>query len=1486
MKKLFGFGLTIALTAWMVFYFNQSNPLEAKRLWVEKEGEEAYDGPLEAALFWEKRLQTEGETNPNQLNKAALERVAKQTKAPELMLGFEEMGPGNFGGRIRSIIIHPNQTDHMLIGSVSGGIWKTQDGGLSWRPVADFLPNIAIGCMVLDPDQPNRVFAGTGEGFFNADAARGLGIYVSQDFGETWSSLASTESSDFYYVNRLARIPGTSVLLAATRQGIFRSADLGATWNRTDGRSASSRGYVDLKVDPSNSSRIYAVLYGSTSNNRNVLLSNDGGLSFNFLNQQQGLPNSANGRMELGIGNDGVVYASCADDEGKTLGLYKSTDNGASWAKTPATRQYIERQGWYDLAVAVDPTNSNRLYLGAVDVFRSEDGGASIGIISNWAPNPGQLSKYVHADIHTIVIHPKDPRTLFVGCDGGIFKSTDGGDTFTPLVNNLRITQFYGMAVHPDGSRAIGGTQDNGTHLYYGDSANWLQWFSGDGGYCAWDRQDPGYVYGSTPSGGMFGSSNGGLATDTLGFDDEENAPFIQPFALDPSDGNRMLVGSQRLWFSPNVRALSGSTWQEISGATSAAVSAIAINPVDGSNAYYGLENGTVVRVQGLGSTNTIIQTASTGAVNALSTGFFIDPSDASGMTVLATFSGYGSGRIQRSTNGGQNWTSLHGDLPNIPLYSVAVDPNQPNRIFVGSELGLWVSENGLSANPHWENYTYGPALTRVVALEFSDANTLWLATHGRGIYRATKIPFSVQAENLIAVEGDGDAYLDLGETATLPLAIHYSGPASASVPTLTVTSLTPGLNVLEQAPLPSDLSKTPSFTTGVKLKLDQLASPLSEGQLTISLNFGEFQATYPITVPLGGSLASTTGTFFDGAEGEGLMQGEALLGPNDWAAVTNQVHSGSGAWFSADLEYYSDKSLVSPWLSIQPASQLSFWIYYDMEGNFQQYWDGAVLEARTRNSEWTDLESAISGATYDGQLFNNSTLAYRNAWSGSKRQWRQVTVALGSLYGESDIQFRIRVACDTAAANAGGGVWLDDIQVTNAGYASAPQPDSNPCNTCSGLQGSAYANRYYLPEIQSGTDSDMRIGLVNPQATNLAYDIHAFSANGIVLGIHEGILPGKGKLDQTVAQLFGDVHHLVSWVQVGTDQEAHVYGEIMDAQNRSAFNASIGLDTRLYMPHVAKNTTKFSTHLSSVNAGPIAAAAQLEAKPTSQTAAIDGHQKPYASESLNLQTYLGTDLNPVDWVELTSDQGLAAMEFFRVLPQETQLASLGLENQPSKDLYFLHIATDTGQFWTGMVYINVGSVAAQVTETYYQADGSVLSSRTYSLGPNGKTTLLFDHEGSAIVPAGSAWLSVSADQNLIGYELFGSSVLSQNDFFAGFQSATQAGMGMRFTHLERSTNSFTGLVALNLGSSADDLTYRAYDSKGNILETVTLSGIGPKQKVTRLASQIFSATTLQTAVWAEATGGQPNWAGFEIWGDLSIPARIHLSGIRAERIP
>ncbi|CAM2065616.1 MAM domain-containing protein [Sulfidibacter corallicola] len=1014
--------------------------------------------PGEYAQYLQSRRETPNNENPERLNY----RYKDEIQASQLARGglvsapnlrFEDYGPGNFGGRIRGIVIDPADGDNIIVGGVTGGIWRTFDGGQSWANSDDFLPNLVISCLFMDPDNSDRIFAGTGEGFFGVGMMQGLGIFQSDDFGLTWTQLPSTDNSNFDWVNRIAMIPNTDIIIAATRAGLFRSTDLGANWTEVSGQAISSRGFVDVRVDPSNTDRLFAYHYGSGTTTRFLMRSTDAGANWTRLGAAEGMPTTNIGRGEIGIGSDGVVYVSMASSSDQTNGLYRSNDGGLTFQKTASTTPYIERQGWYDMMVGVDPSDSDRVFLGAVDVFRTEDAGTNIGMITRWTFQPpfGNTQTYVHADIHGIAFHPQDSNTVFIVCDGGLFKSTDSGDTWTSLNNDLRIAQYYGIATHPDGEGVIGGTQDNGSHYFFGNRAIWYEWFGGDGGFCAWDQQDTNYIYGSTPGGGMFGTSNEPADAASLNFPGGAGALFIQPFEIDPNDGNRMLVGSGSIWYTENLRQLTGANWTN-TGAIGGSISATRFSPHDGSIAMVGSISGNLSRTTDLGTGNN--WTSVNGPWNGDVLWIEFDPFDTTSNTVYVAIADFGPDKVWKTTDGGQNWTSIHGNLPEIPMNSITVDPTDGSRLFLGSDLGLWTTNDNANEGGAftWEHYDYGVAWTRVIQLRWANDDVLWAATHGRGIIRITREPLEAtltgvdDSQSNCSEGGNLDGIIDRGETGLVSFQVTNTGGQPVADVTATLVSDSTDLEIqtatLNLGTLAAGASTTATFTT--KLADDATCT----GNINLTLNLGGAEPTsanFSITTAANETVQS--GSLTEDAEGNTLYTHSALFDTDDWATVADPTDGGNNVWFTSNPGALSDKSLASPWMTADAGGQtITFDLYYHTEGDATQLWDGAMMEMRTEDQDWFDIGN-LSTVPYDGPLLDNNTAPFRMVWSGDQRTWRSATVDLGQTYNGQRFQIRFRFVSDSNSNEQG--FWVDDIAITNVSWVTDIACNATVCVSC-----------------------------------------------------------------------------------------------------------------------------------------------------------------------------------------------------------------------------------------------------------------------------------------------------------------------------------------------------------------------------------------------------------------------------------------------------
>ncbi len=702
---------------------------------------------------------------------------------------WQWLGPGNVGGRLRSILINPASPSTMWVGSVGGGVWKTTNGAASFFPCDDWMANLAVGCLVLDPTDPNTLYAGTGEGFNNNDAIQGNGIFKSADGGTTWTQLTTYAVQN--NINRLAVCPTNHlIVLAATGNGVWRSTDGGANWTMTY-----TNPTTQVAFNPANGGAAIATGYGV------AVYSTDGGQTWTSAN---GL--AAAGRIEFAYApsSPNLVYASQDNNQGS---IFQSTDGGVNYTLQNTGSNYLGSQGWYANCIWVDPTNPNNVVVGGLNLWRSTDGGATLTQISDWTLGPGTINNgnstsplSAHADHHAIVSSPLfdgvNNTTVFFGNDGGLACATNvytvtTSTGWTILNNNLGISQCYGVAGNPASLVVVAGLQDNGSisGVPAAGTGGWNYWGGGDGGFVASDPTDPHYFYGEyvnlqiyRSTNGAVGSTyiNGGLGDSGIppGYnEDDPDAPssanFIAPFILDPNNPNTLLGGGSNLWRSVNAKAAT-PTWSNIKNGIASGdfISAIAVAPGNPDIIWVGYIGGEVYATANGTATNPTWTEKDSGTPNLpqrFCTRIAIDPTNPN--IVYATFGGFNADNVYRTTDGGATWNNIAAGLPAAPVYSIVIAPFNHNYLYVGTEVGVFGSAN---AGANWSAANEGPANVQVQELSWM-RNYLLAGTHGRGTYRIALGPPTVVVSptSLVSYVG-GNATFSASAIGTAPLNLQW----------------------------------------------------------------------------------------------------------------------------------------------------------------------------------------------------------------------------------------------------------------------------------------------------------------------------------------------------------------------------------------------------------------------------------------------------------------------------------------------------------------------------------------------------------------------------------------------------------------------------------------------------------------------------------------------------------------------------------------
>ncbi len=648
-------------------------------------------------------------------------------------------GTDDASGRVVSIAPHPLDPDTVFIASASGGIWRTTDGGGFWTPISDDLPSLNHGCVALDPSAPDTVYAGTGE---YTTLSTGDGMFRSDDGGASWLRVA-TAAEVGTTCSKIVVDPTDSDRVHMTgAAGYARTTDGGSSWSlRLAGRAS------DLAVDPSGTV-VYIAQHGG-----GIFKSTDGGTS--FTQSTSGLPASGFTRIVLTMApsSAATLYAAFVSG-GNILGLYRTTNSGASWSELTATPNFAAPQAWYDTFVAVDPTDPETVYAGGVfptyaeaGVIKTTDGGASWSDVTcptgctNGTGNP-------HPDMHTLSFGA-DGR-LWLGNDGGVWTSADGGASWVNTNNSLNLTQNYALALHPtDSAKMMTGTQDNGTAGRDTGMDEWTQIAAGDGGYLAYDFIDPNTRYTTYVYLTVF-RLVGPTTTNITGPWGGDPANFIAPLVMDPNDSRTLLGGTNRIWRTENADG--AANWTAISLALGDNVNAIAVAEGEPDSIYAGTDGGKVWAT----TDGTTWFDRSSGLPAGSVSDIAIDPDD-SATAYVAYFNTSGP-RLLRTQDRGLSWEDVTGSYPtSTAARALAVEwRNLPPSLYVGSGSGVyWSDDDGAT----WDRD--GSDLPNVnvgdLALDAVN-NTLTAATYGRGAWRADlSLPAEIFADGFES--GDTSAW-------------------------------------------------------------------------------------------------------------------------------------------------------------------------------------------------------------------------------------------------------------------------------------------------------------------------------------------------------------------------------------------------------------------------------------------------------------------------------------------------------------------------------------------------------------------------------------------------------------------------------------------------------------------------------------------------------------------------------------------------------
>lgn len=711
-------------------------------------------------------------------------------------------------GRVTAIAVHPSNANTVYVGTANGGIYRSMDGGDTWTAIFDNAQSIAIGALALAPSSPTTLYVGTGEANLSADSYFGVGLYRIDNADVSPTLVGPINPSGVFSFRSISKIlvhptdPATIFVSSATGIGgivnVSPAGGLLGLYRSTNATSAaasvaftrltvptafSNRRILDMVMEPGTPDNLLCTVYGTNA-------AGDGGI-YRTTNALAVTPvftrtftlgtAGAGWRGELAINKVGAtvtVYAGA--DNGAGGSILKSTDGGATFATTAGTYTFCSPQCFYDIALDVDPADANKLYIGGSsgsNIFRYSTNGGTTFTVS---------TSNLHADVHTIVVAPSATSTIYLGCDGGIFKSTNAGVTWASKnTAGFSATQFQSVAIHPvDTKFSIAGAQDNGTSMYKPDGT-WNRIDFGDGGYTLIDQNAVNttnvtmyHTYFNSTASPLLGLARVDLvsnAADGLwpffgcngvtgnGIACTGTVMFYAPIGLGPGNPNTVYYCADRLYRSADK----GVTFTTVSQApivAGVAISTVAIAKQDDNYRIVGLTNG---QVWATSTGSSILENITpAGAPAAPVQRVYFDPNNKN--IAYICYGGYGvtaGQHVWKTSNFNvvsavPTWAASGTGIPDVPVNAFAIDPTSSNVLYAGTDIGVYASTD---AGATWSSFSAGLPIVPVFDMAVHPVSkNLRIATHGRGLWSTTSVVLPITLSSFNATARDnGKVYLE-----------------------------------------------------------------------------------------------------------------------------------------------------------------------------------------------------------------------------------------------------------------------------------------------------------------------------------------------------------------------------------------------------------------------------------------------------------------------------------------------------------------------------------------------------------------------------------------------------------------------------------------------------------------------------------------------------------------------------------------------------
>jgi hypothetical protein len=909
-------------------------------------------------------------------------------------------------------------------------VWKTTDGGVTWNQLAATANYFFVNDIVVrDIGTTSELYVAVGIGFFAGWHTNGsIGLFRSTNGGTNFTSVLPLSSGNRSFEPADIEIAANNRIFIGTRADGFGDgggrilfSDTGNTgsWTTLDFSNTNNADRVELAHAPSNANIIYAVAYNG---------------------------------------------AAIVDDQDVAF-VGKSINGGQNWTSLPIPNMvdglgahFTRAQGWYDLILAVHPTNPDLVIIGGIDLHRSINGGTSWSGISHWFGGFGE--PYVHADQHALVFRPGSPNELLSGNDGGVHYSPNAGNssiaspTFESRNKGYNVTQFYSVAARntAHSNYFLGGTQDNGTQRFSETGRmSTSEPTGGDGGFCFIDQQNSNIQITSFINNNYYISQNGGVSFNTLANNDD--GQFINPADYDNTAKILYSAGdNDRLRRITNISGSPSAQANITININGGQISAIRADAFTANRIFIGTDEGRVYRVDNAHlaspTLTNITGTINAGNINSIDIG-------STDNELLVVVSNYGVRSVYYTINGGVSWASkdesAHG-LPNMSIRWGLFNPDDTRQVILATELGVWSTNDITATNPGWQLSSTGLANVRCDMLQYRAADKMVVvATHGRGIF-TSNVFVSARADfRANSLVGYLNKNLLFNDLSTKPTAWNWNFGVGASP----ATANTVGAHQVQ-------------YTT---------AGPKNVS-LTINSNLNETKNNYVHILPdrdlnydltNGGNFEVNSDDFV----GESLTDNFNFVRGNSATTGKNGVASGSNAWVTNLSDNYPGKAEVRLYtpnfdFSRPGTYTLEFKTKFQTEANF----DGFIVEFSTdKGNNWQQLGNAISNNWYNSTRSNQSEGGFMGGtpmFSGTISTYETKTLDISSLAGNTDVAFRFVFKSDEGTERAG--VAIDDFRISIIDNTPPTIVNLTPLNNASNVNASGNLIIELSEKVQKNT--------------------------------------------------------------------------------------------------------------------------------------------------------------------------------------------------------------------------------------------------------------------------------------------------------------------------------------------------------------------------------------------------------------------------------